>query len=76
MVFNATFNNMSGLLIKQIGVPRENHRPVTSHWSLVGLLGSTENNRIYSQVYLYQTERGKYHGHAQVSRNGYLNTLD
>jgi hypothetical protein len=31
MVFNATFNNMSVLLIKQIGVPGENHRPVTSH---------------------------------------------
>ena len=75
MVFNATFNNMSVLLIKQIGVSWENHQPVASHWSLVGLM-VTENNRIYSQVYLCQMERGKYHGHAQVSRNGYLNTLD
>ena len=29
MVFNATFNNISVLLVKETGVPRENHRPVT-----------------------------------------------
>ena len=38
MVFNATFNNISTiswrsfLLVEEAGVPRENHRPVTSHW--------------------------------------------
>ena len=38
MVFNATFNNISViswrsvLLVEEIGVPRENHWPVTSHW--------------------------------------------
>ena len=38
MVFNATFNNISFiswrsvLLVDETGVPRENHRPVTSHW--------------------------------------------
>jgi hypothetical protein len=38
MVFNATFNNMSViswqsvLLVEETGVPRENHRPVLSHW--------------------------------------------
>jgi ABC-type phosphate/phosphonate transport system permease subunit len=37
MVFNATFNNISViawwlvLLVEETGVPRENHRPVTSH---------------------------------------------
>jgi hypothetical protein len=37
MVFNATFNNISVilwwsiLLMEETGVPRENHRPVTSH---------------------------------------------
>jgi hypothetical protein len=38
MVFNAIFNNMSViswrsfLLVDEIGVPGENHRPVVSHW--------------------------------------------
>jgi hypothetical protein len=37
-VFNATFNNISVisrrsvLLVEEIGVPGENHRPVASHW--------------------------------------------
>jgi hypothetical protein len=37
MVFNATFNNISAilwqsvLLVKETGVPGENHRPVASH---------------------------------------------
>jgi len=37
MVFNATFNNISGiswwsvLLVEETGVPKENHRPVASH---------------------------------------------
>ena len=37
MVFNATFNNISViswgsiLLMEETGIPRENHRPVTSH---------------------------------------------
>jgi hypothetical protein len=37
MVFNATFNNISViswrsvLLVEEIGVPGENHRPATSH---------------------------------------------
>ena len=29
MVFNATLNNISVLLMEEIGVPRENNRPVT-----------------------------------------------
>jgi hypothetical protein len=38
MVFNTTFNNISVisrrsvLLVEETRVPRENHRPVTSHW--------------------------------------------
>ena len=37
MVFNATFNNISGiswqivLLVEETRVPRENHRPVANH---------------------------------------------
>jgi len=37
MVFNATFNDISGiswrsvLLVEEIGVPGETHRPVASH---------------------------------------------
>jgi hypothetical protein len=37
MVFNAIFNNISViswwlvLLVEELGVPRENHRPVASH---------------------------------------------
>jgi hypothetical protein len=38
MVLNATFNNISAilcqsvLLVEEIGVPGEKHRPVISHW--------------------------------------------
>jgi len=38
MVFNASLNNISAiswravLLVDDIGVPGENHRPVASHW--------------------------------------------
>ena len=37
MVFNATFNNISVilllvLLVEETGVPGENHQPVASHW--------------------------------------------
>jgi hypothetical protein len=31
MVFNATFNNISVLLMEERGVPGENHWPVASH---------------------------------------------
>ena len=31
MVFNATFNNISGLFVEEPGVPRETHAPATSH---------------------------------------------
>ena len=38
MLFNAAFNNISAiswrssLLVVEIGVPEENHRPVANHW--------------------------------------------
>jgi len=38
MVFNATFNNISAILWRSVslgeetGLPKENHRPVASHW--------------------------------------------
>ena len=38
MLYNATFNNISAitwrsaLLVDEIGVSEENHRPVASHW--------------------------------------------
>ena len=37
-MYNATFNNISVisrrsvLFVEEIGVPRENHRPVANHW--------------------------------------------
>ena len=31
MLFNATFNNISVLLLEETGGPGENHRPVASH---------------------------------------------
>jgi hypothetical protein len=44
MVFNATFNNISViswesvLLVEETGVPRENHRPVTSYDKLYHIM--------------------------------------
>jgi len=41
MMFNATFNNISViswqsvLLVEEMGVPGENHQPVTSHWQIL-----------------------------------------
>ena len=32
MVFSATFNSISVLLVEETGVPGENHWPVASHW--------------------------------------------
>jgi hypothetical protein len=31
IVLNATFNNISVLLVEETGVPGENHQPVSSH---------------------------------------------
>jgi len=32
MVLNVTFNSISVILVEETRVPRENHRPVASHW--------------------------------------------
>jgi len=55
MVFNATFfNNMSViswrsfLLVEEAGAPRENHRPVSSHWQILShnvVSSSTSRNQ-------------------------------
>ena len=43
-VLNATFNNIgviswrSVLLLEEIGVPGENHRPVSSHWKIYHIM--------------------------------------
>jgi hypothetical protein len=47
MMLNATFNNISViswrsvLLMEEIGVPGENHRPVPSYWQII------ENERLF-----------------------------
>jgi len=41
MVFDATFNFLSVLswrsvlLVEETGVPRDNHRPLASHWQML-----------------------------------------
>jgi len=32
MLLNATFSNISVILVEETGVPGENHQPVASHW--------------------------------------------
>ena len=32
LVFNATFNNSSVILVEETGIPGENHRATPSHW--------------------------------------------
>jgi len=45
MVINATVNNISVIelqsivLVKETGIPRENHRPVVSHWHILSHIG-------------------------------------
>jgi hypothetical protein len=35
MVFSATFNIISVILVEETEVPGENHRPVASHWQIL-----------------------------------------
>jgi hypothetical protein len=52
MVFNATFNTISAiswrsiLLVEEIIVPKENHRPVAIHWHTLShnVVSSTPRN--------------------------------
>jgi hypothetical protein len=51
MVFNATFKNISVIswrlvpLVEETGVPRENNRPVASHWQ-------TWSHNVVSSIYI------------------------
>jgi hypothetical protein len=55
MMFNATFNNISViswrsvLLVKETGVPGENHRPVASHGQILShnVISSTSRHQQY-----------------------------
>jgi hypothetical protein len=55
IVFNVTFNNISViswqllLLVKEIGVPGENHPPVASHWQF--LSHNVLSNLLYHCMY-------------------------
>ena len=57
MVFNATFNNISALswrtvsLMKETGVPGENHRPVESHGQTLNI--SVDSFYCYLYIYIY-----------------------
>jgi hypothetical protein len=42
MVFNATFNNISVLLVKESGVSRENHRPAQVKLTTLVVIDSTD----------------------------------
>jgi len=56
MVLNATLNNISviswrsALLVEEIGVPGENHRPVASHWQTLSynVVSSTPRHELGS----------------------------
>jgi hypothetical protein len=38
MVLNATFSNISAILVEESGVPGENHQLVASHWQLYHIM--------------------------------------
>jgi hypothetical protein len=51
MAFNATFNNISILLVEETGVPAVNHGPVTSRLQ-INVLSSIEIEILYLIFYL------------------------
>jgi hypothetical protein len=59
MVVNATFNNISiiswrsVLLVTETEVPRENYRPVASHWQTLShnVVSSTPRHEIFDFPY-------------------------
>jgi len=61
MVFNATFNNISAiswrsvLLVDEIGVPGENHRPDGSHWKTLShiVVSSTPGLSGFQRILFY-----------------------
>jgi hypothetical protein len=58
VVFNATLNNISVLLVEEIGVPGENHQPATSH-------GQTLSHNVVSNttdlLYNYARRKARHH---------------
>jgi hypothetical protein len=66
LVFNSTFNNisliscLSVLLMEEARVPRENHRPVTSHWQTLShnVVLSTPRHELYRM----KSKRNNYNG--------------
>ena len=55
MVFNATFNNISVILVEESVVPGENHQPVASHWQTLshnGLLEEQEQVQNYNKKFI------------------------
>jgi hypothetical protein len=59
MVFNATINNISVilwqsvLLVEETGGPRENHRPVASHWQALSHNVVHENKFKHNNKYKF-----------------------
>ena len=47
MVFNATFNNISVLMVEATRVPGEIHQPVASHWQTLShnVVSSTPHHK-------------------------------
>jgi len=51
LVFNVTFSNISAiswppvLVVKEVGVPGENHRPWASNWSTLSLAAASRMHR-------------------------------
>jgi len=66
MVFNDTFNNISVtswrsvLLVEEIGVTGENHRPVASHWQTLS------HNVVSSTPYVSGIQTRNFSGDCKV----------
>jgi hypothetical protein len=72
MVFNATFNNISVILVGETGVPGENQRPVISHSLSNNVLSSTPRHERDLSVQLitskaFRCNYGTLSNHAHVS---------
>ena len=55
MVFIATFNNISVILVEETGVPGENHWPVANQWQALShnVVSSTPHHERGSNSQLY-----------------------
>ena len=67
MVFNTTFNNISviswqsALLVEETGVPKENYRPVTSHWQTLAWAGFNLTTLVVIGTDFIVTCKSNYH---------------